>query len=61
MPEGVIFFIEPDDEEFKRVMKNARRKLDSDAGGNAWWPSISSAPGNLWHSWTTQDKICLYC
>ena len=23
-----IFFIEPDDEEFKRVMKNARRKLE---------------------------------
>ena len=30
MPEDLrgIFFIEPDDEEFKRTMKNARRKLE---------------------------------
>ena len=25
----VVFFIEPDDEEFKRIMKNSRRKLEA--------------------------------
>ena len=31
-----MFFVEPYDEEFKRTMKNARRKLEnSDASGNA--------------------------
>ena len=28
MPEDFVFFIEPDDEEFKDIMKNARRKLE---------------------------------
>ena len=37
MPEDcVVFFIDPGDEEFKRSMKNTRRKLEnSDASSNA--------------------------
>ena len=32
----VVYFIDPDDGEFKRMMKNARRKLrNSDASNNA--------------------------
>ena len=42
-----IFFVEPDDEEFKRIMKDAPRKLE--------------IPMPAAKSWTTQDEICLYC
>ena len=47
-----IFFTEPDDDEFKRIMKSGCRKLKI---------STSQAQGDLLHSWTTQDEICLYC
>ena len=45
-----IFFIEPEDEEFKHTMKNARRKL---AAMPCKIPIKSSEK--------TQDKICLCC
>ena len=57
-----IFFIEPDDEEFKRTMKNARRKLEIPMPAampcktpNKWrWE-------NLLQYWETEDQICLFC
>ena len=57
-----IFFIEPDDEELKHTMKNARRKLEIPMP--AAMPCVQHqqiAAGNLPHFRETQDQICLYC
>ena len=57
-----IFFIEPNDEEFKIIMEAARRKLEvpmpavvpcKKTNKEQW----RSTP----HYWETQDEICLYC
>ena len=57
-----IYFIDPNDEEFKDTMKNARGKLKI--------PMPAAMPckthnkwqlGNLPQYWETEDQICLYC
>ena len=57
-----IFFIEPEHEDCKNIMKNVRRKLEVPMPAampckkpNEWqrW--------NLSQYWETQDQICLYC
>ena len=57
-----IFFIEPDGEEFKHTMKNARRKLEIPMP--ATMPcktSVNCRGENLPQHWETQDHICLFC
>ena len=62
MPEDyvVFFFIEPDDEEFKRTMKTARRKLEIPMPAAMLCKTKKNAekPSAIWG---TQDPICLYC
>ena len=57
-----IFFIEPNDEEFKLTIKAARRKLEVPMP--AAMPckiQIKEQWGNPPQYWETQDKICLCC
>ena len=57
-----IFFIEPNDEEFKLTMKAARRKLKvpMPAAMPCKIPIKSSGEAHR-NIWETQDKIRLYC
>ena len=50
-----IFFIEPEDEEFKHTMKNARGKLEIPM------PAAMPCKIPIKSSGKTQDKICLCC
>ena len=52
-----ISFLEPDDEEFKRTMKNARRKLEIPMPAAMLCRLQLISTGKL----VAQDKICLYC
>ena len=55
---GGIYFFDADDEEFKNIMKNARKKLkSSDASCNALQ---NSAQGNLSRRKEMQDKIRMH-
>ena len=57
-----IFLENLDDEEFKRVLKNARRNLEnSDASSNPFVDFNIKAQENLLHRWTSQDEICSCC
>ena len=57
-----IFFIEPDDEEFKLTMKNARRKLEVPIPAAMPCKTPVNSPGETCRSIEkTQDQICLYC
>ena len=49
-----IHFIEPEDEKFKEIMKNARRKLEIPM------PAAMPCKTPPCH-WRTQNKIRLYC
>ena len=57
-----IFFIDPDDEGFKRTVTNACKKLEIPMPA-AMPCRLQRCPyrENLQHCWRTQDKICLYC
>ena len=57
-----IFFIEPNDEEFKVTIKAARRKLEVSmpAAMPCKIPMKSSGKTHR-NIWETQDKICMYC
>ena len=57
-----IYFMYPKDEEFKDIMKDARRKLEIPM--TAAMPCktpIKKQWRNLPRYWEKQDKICLYC
>ena len=57
-----IFFIDPDDEEFKHIMKNARKKLEnSDASSNALQNTDNEQWRNPPQYWETKNKIRLCC
>ena len=57
-----IFFIEPEDEEFRHIIKNARRKLEIPMPAAMPCKNTSKLPrGNLPQYWEKQDQICLYC
>ena len=57
-----IYFIDPDDEEFKDIMYNARRKLEIPMpAAMLLQTSTWEVQGNLLGSWRTLDKICLHC
>ena len=50
-----FFFIDLDDEEFKRTMKNARRTLEIPM------PAAMPCKTPINSRGETQDEICLYC
>ena len=57
-----IFFIKPNDEEFKLTRKAARRKVgSSDASSNALQNTDKEQWWNPPQYWETEDKIRLYC
>ena len=57
-----IFFIDHDDGEFIRKMKNARRKLEIPIqAAMLSRTQHEKAQGKLSHSCRTQDEICSYC
>ena len=56
-----IFFIEPEDEDFKNIMKNARRKLEIPIpAAMPCKTPINSGGRNLLRYWEKQHKTCLY-
>ena len=58
---GGIYFIEPDDEELKLIIKAARRKLEVPMPSAMPCKIPLKSSGNPPQYWETQDKICLYC
>ena len=57
-----IFFIEPNDEEFKLTIKAARRKLEVPMPAAMPCKKPIKSSGETHRSiWKTQDKICLCC
>ena len=57
-----VFFIEPDDEEFKRTMKKRSWKVgNSDASSNDLQNTNKLPRWSLQQYGETQDPICLYC
>ena len=57
-----IFFIEPNDEEFKLTMKAARRKLEVQMpAAMPFKIPIKNSGGNPPQQWETQDKIRMCC
>ena len=57
-----IFFIEPDDEEFKQAMRNTRNSWKFRCHQKCLVKHPEKLPrSNLPRYWETQDQICLYC
>ena len=57
-----VFFIEPKDEDFNNIMKNARRILEnSDVSSNSLQKTNKQRWRNLVQYCEKQDKTCLYC
>ena len=58
----VIFFIDPEDQEFERtILKKLVESWQNRCQQECFVDFNLISTGNLWHSWTTQDKTCLYC
>ena len=53
-----IFFIEPEDEEFQDIMKNARRKSEIPMPAAMLCKTRKNSGPRYWEK---QDQICLYC
>ena len=56
-----IFFIEPDDEEFKHTMKASRRKLEIPMSVAMPCKTPVNCNGETYRSIGKQDQRCLYC
>ena len=56
-----IFFIEPDDDEFKQTMRNTRRKLEIPMPAEILCKKTVNCRGKTCRSIGKQDQICLYC